>query len=440
MKNFIQALIKGKIILIILTIVGFLAGFLYAYHFCKDTGYILINFKYMDDVIVVEEKLTSTDTIEKTKNLTSSLYTGNSVSTYKHVNITSITLTKVDDYYQLRVNNDAFNSSEISNASSTAKGFMRNLALIAILDENYDNYKQYDETFEAWDKNGNVITDADGNIVYKTKNGIYKAFDVEFYESNSLDESGNLLTDTDNYRSKMMTILSFVGASIGLLASLITLFIFSKKHDFEINHEYGEDLYKHPFHLSSFKESAKSLKDVRSLVTIAILLSFVMVCKFIPIPSGFGALGITFGFLFLAIACMIYGPVPALIIGLLSDIIGFIIKPTGPFFPGYTLDAILSCFMYALCFYKTHITFTKVLVARTFVNIFINGFCGSLWSKIMYNYTWDQFMTNMLLTAIPKNVAYLLPQAIILFIILKAITPALKATNHIDPEIQVSIF
>lgn len=440
MKNFLNALIKGKIILIILTVVGFLAGFLYSYHFCKDNGFILINFKLADNVSINKENFTSDDTINKTKDLSSSLYTGNSVSTYKYVNITSITFKEVDDYYQIRVNNDAFDSTSITNKNSTSKGFMRNLVLVAILDDNYENYKQFDYTFESKDKNGNIIKDENGNTVYKTINGISEAFDVEFYNTNSLDADKNLLTDTDNNRSKMMTILSISGSLIGLLISLITLFVLSKKHDFEIKHEYTDGLYKHPFHKEVFISSAKNFKSVRNLVTIGILLSFVMVFKFIPIPSGFGSLGITFGYLFLAIACMIYGPVPALAIGATSDLVGFVLKPSGPFFFGYTLTAMLACFIYALCFYKTHITFTRVLIARVFVNIFLNGFLGALWEKIMYDYTSEQFMTNMLLVTMPKNIAYLLPQVIILFVILKLITPALKATNHIDSEIQVSIF
>lgn len=428
MKNFISALIKGKIILIILLIVGFLSGFLYSYHFCKDNGFIAINFKYEDDVIVDTDKLISEDTINKTKELEFSLYTGNYVSTYKYVNIKTIEIEEIEDYYQIRVNNDAFDDANIKSASSTAKGFLRNLCLIGILDENYDNYKEYDTSY---------VTDK-GYTNYI--NGISEAFDVDFYNNNSLDDDGNLLSVTDNNKTKMTIIISSITTAVGLLIGLIVIFIFSRKHDFNMSKEYNDGLYKTPFHLSIFVESAKSLKSIKSLTTIAILLSMVMVCKFIPIPSGFGSLGITFGFLFLATACMIYGPTPALMIGFLSDIIGFLIKPDGLFFPGYTLNAMLACFTYGMCFYKTHVTFTKVLISRTIVNIFINGILGALWVKIINDYTWTQFMTNMLLTSIPKNVAYLLPQSIILFIILKALSPALKATNHIREDITVSIF
>lgn len=427
MKKFISALFKGKIIVIILSVTCMLLGFLLSYHFCKDNGYIIINFKYKDDVIVEVDNFTNEDTINKTKELEYSLYTGNPVSTYKYVNIKTITINEVDDYYQIKVNNDAFDDTNIKNSKSTAKGFLRNLCLIAIMEDNYDNYKEYDYSYENKGYTNYV-------------NGISEAFDVDFYEANSLDEAGALLSITDNNKAKMTIIFSLTGLFIGLAVSLIVILIFSRKHDFNIEKEYKNGLYKTPFHISTFKESALNLKSIKCLTTIAILLSLVMVCKFLPIPSGFGKLGITFGFLFLAVACMIYGPVPALLIGALSDIIGFLIKPDGMFFPGYTLNAILACFTYALCFYKTHITFTKVLISRTIVNIFVNGLLGALWDKIINAYTWEQYMTNMLITSMPKNIAYLLPQAVILFVVLKAVTPALKATNHINSDVTVSLF
>ena len=38
------------------------------------------------------------------------------------------------------------------------------------------------------------------------------------------------------------------------------------------------------------------------------------------------------------------------------------------FNPIFTLSAMLSCFIYGLCFYRTNISFTKCLIARIFVN------------------------------------------------------------------------
>ena len=43
------------------------------------------------------------------------------------------------------------------------------------------------------------------------------------------------------------------------------------------------------------------------------------------------------------IACMMFGPVPGLVMGGAADLIGFFLKPTGPFFPGYTEATFIRC-------------------------------------------------------------------------------------------------
>ncbi len=46
-----------------------------------------------------------------------------------------------------------------------------------------------------------------------------------------------------------------------------------------------------------------------------------------------------------------FGPVMGFVCGGLGDLIQFVIKPTGPYFPGWTLSAALAGFIYGLFFY-----------------------------------------------------------------------------------------
>ena len=169
---------------------------------------------------------------------------------------------------------------------------------------------------------------------------------------------------------------------------------------------------------------------------MAILLSMVLVCKFIPIPSGFGELGIGFSYLFLSTAAMIFGPIPSLLIGALSDILGYIIRPEGEFFIGYTIQAMVACFTYALCFHKTYITFTRCLIARVVVNFLCNVIIGSISRAIMLSLSYDAFMTYVLTISLPKNIIYLLPQSLLLFFVLKAIANPLYHMNLIDERVS----
>ena len=238
----------------------------------------------------------------------------------------------------------------------------------------------------------------------------------------------------------------------GLLASgimgLITVSLFfityrSKNKDYFLDISDNEKIFRTPFHKKYWKSSVGYFKKVKDLTLIAMIFGMMLVCKLIPIPSGFGSLGLSFTYLFFALLAMIYGPTVGLIIGLFSDVLGYFIAPSGgAFFPGYTLDAMIAGFTYGICFYKTKITFTKCLLSRVVVNFFVNVFLGSIWWSIMYDLTYDAYLTYMLTISLPKNILYLLPQSILLFIVLKAMARPLCQLNLIDERIKdhVTIF
>ena len=122
-----------------------------------------------------------------------------------------------------------------------------------------------------------------------------------------------------------------------------------------------------------------------------------------------------------------------------SDIIGYFIQPGGMFFLGYTLDAMLAGFTYGICFYKKRITLMNCITARVVVNLFVNVGLGSIWWKTIYNLNWEAYQTYVLLTSLPKNVLYLLPQSILLYLLFKAIAKPLSSFGLIDERISENV-
>ena len=55
-----------------------------------------------------------------------------------------------------------------------------------------------------------------------------------------------------------------------------------------------------------------------------------------------------FGFLAIAAAGILMGPVPAMIVGALGDVVGTLLFPTGAYFPGFTLSNALVGLIYGL--------------------------------------------------------------------------------------------
>ena len=81
------------------------------------------------------------------------------------------------------------------------------------------------------------------------------------------------------------------------------------------------------------------------LVAIGVVLSFLR----IPLST---ITEVTLTGLPIAVGGYLFGPVIGFIIGALIDVCGFLIKPMGPFFPGFTLSTGLIGMIYGLLLYR----------------------------------------------------------------------------------------
>ena len=224
----------------------------------------------------------------------------------------------------------------------------------------------------------------------------------------------------------------------GLLITTIIIIIIPKKrkkNDDEQSPYDNQDFFRNPFSVNYFIQSTKELKSVKQIATLAMLFGLLMVTKFISLPSGFGDLGIGFGYVVLGIIGMIYGPFVSIGVGLFSDVIGFFIGNSAyGFNVGYTMQAILACLTYSLCFYRTNVTFSKVFLSRIIVNLILNVLYGSFLMVTIYisdgKIPQDQLLEAYKMYAIyyslPKNLVYLIPQTAFLFIIIKSLAPVLE--------------
>ena len=93
------------------------------------------------------------------------------------------------------------------------------------------------------------------------------------------------------------------------------------------------------------------LKNVKTLTTAGMFLALASICGFFNLPIN-QLVEIRFGSLVLAVSGSILGPAVTAVVGMCSDIIAFVIKPTGPYFPGFTISAAVSGLIFGLFLYK----------------------------------------------------------------------------------------
>ena len=133
------------------------------------------------------------------------------------------------------------------------------------------------------------------------------------------------------------------------------------------------------------KKSAKEFGNTKSLVAMAMLLALRLALGYVTNIQLTESIKIGFTIFPTTIACMMFGPIPGLAMGGAADLIGFFIKPTGPFFPGYTLDSMVAGFIYGCFFYRREkITIWRVLAALATVTVVVNLCMTTSWISIQY--------------------------------------------------------
>ena len=70
--------------------------------------------------------------------------------------------------------------------------------------------------------------------------------------------------------------------------------------------------------------------------------------------------------------------------GGVADIIKYLLNPTGPFFFGFTLNAILGPVIYGILLYQKPISFKRILVAKVLVSVIVNLLLGTYWLSMIY--------------------------------------------------------
>lgn len=163
-----------------------------------------------------------------------------------------------------------------------------------------------------------------------------------------------------------------------------------------------------------FKQAAREMKKTSSLTGAAIIEAMGPVLDLFTIVVN-DFLQISFTSLTHAMTGYLYGPVVGCMAGGVADIIKYLIKPTGTFFPGFTLNEMLSGFIYGCFFYKKEIKLHRVITARICVVVTINLILIPLWLSIMYGNAYKV----MVATRIIKNIVQLPVDIFVLYTILK---------------------
>ena len=183
------------------------------------------------------------------------------------------------------------------------------------------------------------------------------------------------------------------------------------------------------FSRTYWKAAVSRLKSVRVLAAVALLiaLTIAITTLYIPLPNN---LHVFFDYTPQALCAAVCGPVAALGVGFVMDILGFLARPMGAFFPGYTVTTMVAMLIYAMGVYGQKLTVPRIAITKLAVNVICNIGLNSLWNSILMGKAFVVFLAG----SATKNLLLWPVEVLVMVIVFRLVAPVLEKQKLIAPQ------
>lgn len=124
------------------------------------------------------------------------------------------------------------------------------------------------------------------------------------------------------------------------------------------------------------------MNRTRTIAFVGLLVAMeIIFTRFLSFQTPIIRIG--FGFIPIAFSAILFGPVIGGLTGAISDVIGMLIFPAGPYFPGFTLSAFLGGVIYGLFLHKRQITVMNVALSVLVITLFVDLGLNTLWLSMI---------------------------------------------------------
>ena len=117
------------------------------------------------------------------------------------------------------------------------------------------------------------------------------------------------------------------------------------------------------------------------------------------------------------VVAYLFGPAVGGIFGAALDVIKYLIKPDGAFFPGFTVSAALGGMIYGALLYKKKVSLPRVFAAQLLVKVLVNILLNTLWLNMLYGKGFmallpARVVSNAVMLPIDTAIMYVMLQAV----------------------------
>lgn len=130
-------------------------------------------------------------------------------------------------------------------------------------------------------------------------------------------------------------------------------------------------------------KSFAELANLRTVVMCGLLAAIAVILSYMTTINVGPYIKIGFSGIPNRVVDFLFGPVVGGIFGGVLDILKFIIKPDGTYFPGFTFDAMLGGVIYGSFLYRKKVKLWRVALACLLVKLIVNCGFNTLWISIL---------------------------------------------------------
>ena len=197
----------------------------------------------------------------------------------------------------------------------------------------------------------------------------------------------------------------------------------------------SNQLFDTPFSKAYWKLAAVELRNTKTLIFAALMIALRVALTSVSIPIA-ADLKIGIGFLVNALGAMTFGPVVAIAGAAVSDTLGCLLFPSGPYFFPFIFIEIAGSLIFALFFYRTRISVTRVILSRFCIDFFVNIVLQTPVMVLYYQMMLGKSYKIFNLPRMIKNLVMFPIESVLLVLFLRALVPPLKSQGYVVSDIS----
>ena len=197
----------------------------------------------------------------------------------------------------------------------------------------------------------------------------------------------------------------------------------------------SKTLFSTPFSKAYWVQAASEFRNLKMLLFAALVVALRVALKSVSIPIA-ADLRIGVGFFVNAFGAMIYGPVVAAAGAAVSDTLGALLFPSGPYFPLFLITEIAGSVIFALFLYSTRVTALRVILSRFCIDFFVNIVLNTPVMMAYYSVMLGKSYKVFHWPRIVKNLAMFPLESVLLILFLRAVIPAVRQLGAVPGGVE----